>query len=155
MADLRLIIVLALVACADADAQPPPAIKAPAGWSAQPAIATAAKTALGKNVDGVEAFGEPAMGCYSVWMAVRGSGKATELAEQLVKSFDKRVVIKDLVKPTADEGVLSLVFEHTPVKGRLRARIGKGKIVALACWANQREPAACDQACTTLLGALP
>lgn len=155
MAHVRLIVVV-LAACADAGAQPPASgIKAPAGWTPQPAIAAAAKTALGKNVDGVEAFGEPAMGCYSVWMAVRGSGKATELAEQLVKSFDKRIVIKDLVKPTADEGVLSLVFEHAPVKGRLRARIGKGKITALACWANQREPAACEQACTTLLGALP
>ena len=165
MADVRLIAIL-LVACADAGAQPPPAvtIKPPAGWTAQPAIAAAAKDALGKaKVDGIEAFGEPAMGCYSVWMTVHGSGKATELAEQLVRGLTepdkkkpkRKVDIKDVVKPTAEEGVLALTFESAPYKGRLRARLGKGRITALACWSAQREPAACDAACTTILGALP
>ena len=163
MADLRLIAVL-LVACADAGAQPPmPSPKPPAGWTPQPAIVTAAKDALGKKttVDALEAFGDPAMGCYSVWMAVRGSGKA--LAEQLVKGLTepdkkqpkRKVTIKDVVKPAADEGLLALSFESAPYTGRLRARLGKGRITALACWSAQREPAACDQACTTILGALP
>jgi hypothetical protein len=159
MADLRLIAVL-LVACADASAQPPaPRPKPPAGWTAQPAIVTAAKTALGKTtVDGIEAFGDPAMGCYSLWMAVRGSGKATELADQVVKGLTetkRKVDIKDVVKPAADDGVLALTFESAPYKGRLRARLGKGRITALACWSSPREPAACEQACTTILGALP
>ena len=160
MADLRLIAVL-LVGCADAGAQPPaPSPKPPAGWTAQPAIVTAAKDALGKTeIDGIEAFGDPAMGCYSVWMAVRGSGKATELADQVVKGLTekqkRKVDIKDVVKPAADEGVLALTFESAPYKGRLRARFGKGRITALACWSSQREPAACEQACTTMLGALP
>lgn len=160
MADLRLIALCAF-ACTDAGAQPPAAgIKAPPGWTAQPAIVAAARDALGKKtvVDGLEAFGEPAMGCYSVWMAVRGSGSAKDLAEQLVKGLAgeaRKVEIKDVVKPTADDGVLAFTFEAAPYKGRLRARLGKGKVVTLACWSSPREPLACDQACTTLLGALP
>jgi hypothetical protein len=159
MADLRLIAVCAF-ACTDAGAQPPSGIKAPPGWTAQPAIAVAAKDALGKKatVDGLEAFGDPARGCYSVWMAVRGAGSAKDLAEQLVKGLageQRKVDIKDVVKPTTDEGVLALSFETAPFKGRLRARLGKGKIVTLACWSTPREPLACEQACTSLLGALP
>ncbi len=165
MPDVRLIAIL-LVACADAGAQPPVAsnLKPPAGWTAQPAIVTAAKAALGKaQVDGIEAFGEPAMGCYSVWMAVRGSGRATDLAEQLVRGLTepdnkapkRKIDIKDVVKPIAEAGVFALTFESAPYKGRLRARLGKGRIIALACWSLQREPAACEQACTGILGALP
>ena len=171
MADVRLIaarpmaravtISLCLVACADAGAQPPSSgVKPPPGWTAQPAIALAAKDALGKKttVDGLEAFGDPAMGCYSLWMAVRGSGSAKELGEQVLRGLGeakRKLDIKDVVKPTTDEGVLSLAFESAPYKGRLRARLGKGRIVALACWSSQREPITCDQACSSYLGALP
>lgn len=153
MADLRLIAVLA-AACTNAEAQP---TKAPAGWAAQPAIVTAAKQALGKQtIDGIEAFGDPAKGCYSVWMAMRGSGSAKDLAGQIVKGLaGGKVEIKDVVTPTSEDGVLSLAFVAAPNKGRLRARLGKGKLVALACWSVEREPAACEQACTSVLGGLP
>ena len=185
MADLRLIAACCLAACSRADAQPQASgIKPPAGWQAQPAIAAAAKEALGKaTVDGIESFGEPAMGCYSVWMALRGSGGAKDVAEQLLRGLTeqkpdkkkpppkRKLEIKDVVKPTAEEGILSLTFESAllgdglrptlgdglrPIyKGRLRARLGKGKITMLACFSSQREPAACETACTTMLGALP
>lgn len=168
MADVRLIALL-FVACADADAQPPATkIPPPAGWKPQPAMAAAAKAALGKTtVDAIEAFGEPAIGCYSLWMAGRAEGKATDVAEQLVRGLTepdkadkakqpkRKLEIKDVVKPTAETGILSLSFETPPFKGRLRARLGQGKIVALACWSSQRESVTCEQACTTLLGALP
>ena len=161
MADLRLIAVCALAACSSADAQPPATsgIKPPSGWQAQPQIAKAAKDAFGKskNVDGVEAFGEPAMGCYMLWMSLRGSGSAKDVAEELVKGLvpdpkaKRKLEITDVVKPTAEEGVLSLAFASPPYKGRLRARLGKGKIVTLACFSSQREPAACESTCTTVL----
>lgn len=125
-------------------------------------MAAAAKTALGKTaVDAIEAFGEPAMGCYSLWMTGRASGKATDAAEQLVRGLmddkkqKRKLEIKDVVKPVGEAGVLSLGFETPPYKGRLRARFGEGKLVALACWWSQREPVACEQACTTILGAVP
>lgn len=40
-------------------------------------------------------------------------------------------------------------------RGRLRARIAAGKVTALACFANEREPVACETPCTTLLGGVP
>jgi hypothetical protein len=161
MADVRLALVL-LAACANADAESqagavtsPANMKPPAGWSAQPSIVAAAKAALGKTtVDGLEAFGEPAMGCYSVWMSLRSTGGAKDVGEQVLRGLDK-VTIKDLVKPTADDGILSLTFEKSPYRGRMRARISKGSIKALACWWSQREPVACEQACTAVLGGLP
>ena len=169
MADVRLALVLlaaGFAACSNADAEsgavtppagikPPSGIKPQAGWSAQPAIVAAAKTALGKTkVDGLEAFGEPSMGCYSVWMALQSSGGAKDVGEQVLKGLEK-VTIKDVVKPTADDGVLALTFEKPPYRGRLRARISKGSIKALACWWSNREPVACEQACTNVLGGRP
>ena len=168
MAYVRLMLV-ALVACSDAGAQTPSGIKAPDGWQSQPKIAKAASEAFagpkGKpKLEAVEAFGEPAMGCYALWMTMSGSGDAKDLAEQLLRGLvddkakdqpKRKLEIKDVVKPTAAEGVLSLGFESAPYKGRLRARMGKGKITALACFGSQREPIACDTACTTILGALP
>lgn len=165
MADLRLIALLAVAACTDAGAQSaaPPAVTPvapPAGWTAQPAIAAAVQDALGKtSVDGLAAFGEPAMGCYGAWMALRARGDASELAEQIVRGLSggaaRTLAIRDLVKPTAATGVLALGFDSPPYTGRLRARLGDGKLAALACWWSPREPIACEQACTTLLGGLP
>jgi hypothetical protein len=172
MADLRLILSIGalgalaatITACAPADAQPP-AIEPPPGWTPQPAIAAAAKAAAGKQtVDGVEAFGEPAMGCYMLWMSLRGTGSAKDVAEQLIASLAKpastdpkaakpqrTLAIDDVVKPTADTGVLSLAFTSPPYEGRMRVRLGGGKLVTLACFANQREPLACATACTAVL----
>jgi len=104
------------------------------------------------------------MGCYGVWMTMRASGEATDVAEQLLRGLvvdakaKRSLAIKDVVKPTAAEGpqgIVSLRFESSPYRGRLRARVGKGRIVALACFASQREPAACETACTVVLGAMP
>jgi hypothetical protein len=154
MADLRLALV-ALAACTDAGAQTPSGMKPPAGWSPQPAIVAAAKQALGKTkIDGIEAFAEPAMGCYAIWMGLRSSGDAKEVGEQVVKSLGK-VSVKDLVKPTTETGVLSLTFEKSPYEGRLQARVAKDSIKALACWWSKREPIACAQACAMLIGGMP
>jgi len=98
----------------------------------------------------------------------RGSGKATEVADRILAGLvgeaapardagagAARVDVKHVVKPTADQGVLALSFERAPYRGRLRVRLGLGRILALACFANDREPLACDAACTTFLGGLP
>ena len=42
---------------------------------------------------------------------------------------------------------------RAPYRGRLRARDRSRASTALACFWNEREPAACEAACTTLLGA--
>jgi hypothetical protein len=175
MADLRLIAaaalpaIAALAGCGSAGAAPDQVsgLTPPAGWQALPAIATAARAAIGPGVEvsGAEAWGEPAMGCYAVWLAIRTDGGATAVAEQVVAGFAAAatagsgsgapLTIKDVTSPSGDEGVLALAFERGDHRGRLRARLGGGKIAALACFANPREPAACEAACSAFLGALP
>ena len=64
---------------------------------------------------------------------------------------------RDIVKPTANAaaGTASLVFEKAPYRGKLRAQLVKdGHMTALACFWNDREPVACETACTQLLGSL-
>jgi hypothetical protein len=131
-----------------------------------PTLATAASDAAkaGKiSVDGVEAWGEPARGCYATWIALRGSGGATDaMATELVKSLSAEpalvgIVIRDVVKPAAGaaSGVLSLTFERGIYRGKLRATLANdGKLAALACFWNFREPIACEHACNGLIGSM-
>jgi len=163
MADVRLIAVLALAACGPAGAQPEPAavasgIKPPAGWQALPSVAASARTAAsatGVTIDGAEAWGQPAMGCYAMWIALHGGGGGPDaLTEQVLAGIAaEKIEVRDVVKPS-DDGVLSLAIERKPYRGRLRARLQDGRIAALACVANEREPAACETACKALLGAV-
>jgi len=140
----------------------------PTGWQSMASVAATARLALGPGteVEGAEAWGEPAMGCYAVWLALRASGTAEAVGKQVVAGFTgaagaagsgsgAKLIVKDVVAPTGDEGVLTLAFERGDHRGRLRARLGGGRIAALACFANQREPLACEAACTKLLGAQP
>lgn len=162
MALLRLIragTLVALGACGQAGAQPPAqtsGLTAPAGWRALPELAGAVGFAMsgeGIRLDGVEAWGEPAIGCYSVWMAMHGAGASAQ--EVLAGLEAEALELRDVVKPDGADGVVAASFEKPPYRGRLRARVATGTIVALACFANEREPGACDAACTTLLGGLP
>jgi hypothetical protein len=151
-------------------------IATPAGWQALPQIAAAAKEALGARavIDGAEAWGEPAMGCYAVWLALRAEGSAEAVGKQVIDGFTAAgsagsaggagsagdpanaaaLVVRDVAAPAGDEGVLALAFERGEHRGRLRARLGGGTIAALACFANQREPGACEPACAKLLEAI-
>lgn len=149
---------VALVACGQAGAAPASGISAPPGWQALPQLATAAKDALGKGVtvDGAEAWGEPARGCYAVWLAVAAKGDTEAIAGHIIEGFATpalKIAVRDVVKPGAD-GVLALAFERAPYRGRLRAKIGGDRVAALACFDNRREPKACEDACTSLLGVL-
>jgi len=155
---IAIAISIACGACGQAGAAPGSGITAPAGWQAMPQLAAAAKDAIAKTVavDGAEAWGEPAMGCYGVWLSVAAGGDAETVAGHVVEGFaapELRLQVHDVVKPGAD-GVMTLAFERAPYPGRLRARLGPDRITALACFDNQREPRACEAACTTLLGAL-
>jgi hypothetical protein len=167
MADVRLMLLavagMASGACGSAGAQPEATeqlsgIKAPAGWQALPPVAAAARTAMGASgvvVDGAEAWGEPAIGCYALWIALHGSGGggAEELTQQILDGLAAESIKATDVKP-ASAGVLALTLERAPYRGQLRARLDEGRIAALACFANQREPAACEPGCRALLGAV-
>jgi hypothetical protein len=165
MAGLRLIALVAVAACRQAAGAEPHAIAhsgvtPPAGWQPLPELATAVTTAAqsaGIVIDGSEAWGETAMGCYAVWLALSGGDAGAEaLADQVFAGLTaENIVVKDVAKPTGETGKLQLVFERPPYHGRLRANLDRGRIAALACFANQREPVACDAACNTLLGGAP
>ncbi len=157
MALLRLAFV-ALVACGQAGAQPSVAsgLEPPAGWQALPELATSVAEATktdGVMIDGVEAWGETARGCYAVWFAIHGSGASAEAV--LAGLATEKLTTTNVVTPESGDGVIAVTFARPPYTGRLRARITDGTITALACFASEREPLTCETPCTTLLGAIP
>lgn len=164
MAVVRLIAVAALAACRASEAGPTSGLTPPSGWRPLPELATAAGDTAKQaaiTVDGIEAWGEPARGCYAAWLSVRGdAGAPAGLADSLIASMTVDVpalTVSDIVKPEAkaDAGVVSLAFTRPPYRGRVRAQIAKtGAIAALACYWNQREPIACEAACNQLIGAM-
>jgi hypothetical protein len=161
MANVRLIALAAMLAvgCSRADAEPP-GIAVPKTWEKLPALAEAARGALVINpkieILSVDGWGERAMGCYAVRLDIRGPGSAAAIAEQILTGIaaDATIKVRDLQKPPAGAGVLSLGFEKAAYRGRLRAQIGPGTIHAVACFANQREPRACELACDGVLGGI-
>jgi len=131
-------------------------IAPPVGWTSLPEIATAvgaAARAEGVTVDGAEAWGEPAMGCYAAWVGLHGEGATSQQVMQGLEAA--KLTLTDVVKPElGDDGLITLAFERAPYRGHLRVRVAAPALTMLACFANDREPAACELACTPLLGAL-
>lgn len=163
MAQLRLIALAALAACRASEAGPTSGLTPPPGWKALPELATAVTAAAKQTsitVEGVEAWGEPARGCYAAWMALRGaSGAPAAIADPMLASLSAELpglTVNDVVKPdpkVTEAGVLSLSFTRPPYRGKLRAPIAKtGAIGVLACFWNVREPVVCEAACNQLMG---
>ncbi|MBA2544087.1 MAG: hypothetical protein H0V17_30870 [Deltaproteobacteria bacterium] len=152
-----------IAACGSAGAQPEQAqpeqasgLTAPAGWQRLEPAETAAKLAAAApnvTVAGVQAWGEPALGCYALWLSLRGSGgDADSIARDVIEGLrSAKFTVTD--QPVAD-GVLELGLDRAPYKGRLRARVGDGQVTGLACVANQRDPVSCETGCKSLLGAI-
>ena len=168
MAELRLIAAALLVAACRASEADTGAsgLTPPQGWQSLPALAKTATDAAketGIVVDATEAWGETSRGCYAAWIALRGGGGAPDgMAEALVKSLSIEpalfgIIVRDVVKPApgAKTGVLSFTFERGLYQGKLRATLADdGKIAALACFWNPREPIACEQGCAQLVGTM-
>lgn len=172
MAQLRLIALALLAsACRASEAGPTSGLVTPAGWQAMPSLESAVTDAAkaGKlAVDGVEAWGDPARGCYSAWLALSGERGAPDvLAAKIVANLTSEpalagIIVTDVVAPVtgANAGVLSLAFTRPPYRGRLRAQIGgltgdkTASYAVLACFWNQREPLACETACAQLIGSM-
>ena len=136
MAELRLI-VLALCACRAEAA--PAGIAVPAGGRLAVPPSWHELPELAKAVGGDAAWGEPAMGCYAAQIAMKGRAKPPD-----------GFAITDVVAPDGD-GVLAFAFAKDAYHGRVRAKIA-GDTRAMLCFWNEREPAACEAACTQLLG---
>jgi hypothetical protein len=158
MAELRLI-VLALAACrasrasVDLPAAAAPAI--PDGWRALPAIAEAVGAAAGEH-EAAAAWGEPAMGCYAASIALHGGGGALDaMTKQVLDGLAaEHVVTSDVSAPPsdADRGALALAFARGDYHGRARVELARdGRVAALACFWNDREPVACAAACDKVL----
>jgi hypothetical protein len=163
MAHLRIALLALLVgSCGQAGAQANAAtsgITPPDGWQALPDVARAAADAAradGVTIAGREAWGDTARGCYAVWLKLSGGGVSAE--QVLAGIASEKIETQEIVKPAADAsgpGIVSLSFATPGYTGRMRARIDGDSITALACFANEREPIACNTACTTVLGGLP
>jgi hypothetical protein len=159
----------ALAACSIADADPVPSASRdsarPAGWKRLPSVAAAVGAAArgdGIAIDAVDAWGEPAIGCYAVWLTLHGrGGDARALADQVLASLaqasqaSSAISISELALPTGVDGVLSFAFARTPYRGRVRAQLAAGRIALTTCFANQREPGACDAPCASVLRGAP
>jgi hypothetical protein len=152
--------VIGLVACQAATAAPGAALIAahdppPPGWTQVPAIAAAVAMAAGADPAAsslaVDAWGDPAAGCYAVWLELRGAaGDAPALADQVIGGLTG-LTLTDVARPTATAGVLAFTFARPPYHGRLHAQLAQGQIAATACFGNEREPAACDTTCARVL----
>lgn len=162
-----MVVALAAGACGKAEAVPPPPVQPPATWHELGELATAIGEAAksgGATVDAAAAWGEPAMGCYATWLSLHGAAASPEaMANELLGHLpiDPKLVgiaVSDVVMPAAgaDRGVLSLSFSRAPYHGRVRAQLSSdGAIAALACFWNDREPLACSEGCTKLVGSMP
>jgi hypothetical protein len=135
---------LALVACRshDADAQPA-AFAPPAGWRALPELASAVGSAANAN-DGALAWGEPAMGCYAVSIALRGGGAPDAIVDGL------RAAGFTVTDATVGDAT-TLAFARGDYRGRLRADLDGDRVTARACFWNDREPDACARACAEVM----
>lgn len=182
---------VAAVACSTAGAEPagpgvpsaPPAGFAgprPTGWKQLPAISSAVAAAAradGVTIDAVDAWGEPARGCYGVWLELHGgtAAAAPALADDALASLQRAagpgglrdraagsgapaasgspnpLVIDEVVKPTTAEGVLAFRFTRSPYRGRVHAQLGRGRVAAIACFGNQREPVDCEARCARVI----
>jgi hypothetical protein len=65
------------------------------------------------------------------------------------------IAITEVVRPTTADGVLAFAFDRPPYHGRVRAHLAAGRVRAIACFENQREPTACEAACTRVLQGVP
>ena len=154
--------VLALGACRASEAGPSSGLSPPAGWKPLPELASAASDAAkhaGVTIDGAEAWGEPARGCYGAWLGVHGgTGSPAALADAMLATIPPELAVTDVTRPSAsgDTGVLTLSFARAPYTGRVRAQLARSGLISIvACFWNAREPSACEAACAPLLAGAP
>lgn len=166
MAQLRLTVALlaGVAGCRASEAGPSSGLTAPTGWRPLPSLAVAAGSAAaqaGLNLDGAEAWGEPARGCYGAWLGLHGPKTEPRVAADAVLATLPTelpgVAVADVVKPAAgaETGLLALAFTRGTYRGRVRAQLASSGLTSIvACFWNPREPVACEAGCAQLLGSL-
>jgi hypothetical protein len=180
--DRRAVILAAAVAagCKGASADAPPADKAPAwspeprhgidvpaDWKELPEVAATAVTAARNVREDLlvhgHAWGEPSRGCYLAVVELHGKRRDTipTLKKELEAAVGEGVEITAWTSsPDAeDSSQIEARFTGKGFTGQLRAQLildrqRIGHALAAACFYNDREPAACENACTPLLAML-
>lgn len=153
-----LALALAVGALADAHAAPAPARALPPHWRELPAVARVVTGALvPATVDRVEAWGDPAAGCFAASAVMRGAARdASVVRDEVIGSLRADPRLAQLVVHAATaraDGGTDATFERAPYHGTLRATpAASGEVDVIACVWNEREPATCEAACKQLLG---
>jgi len=120
-----------------------------------------ADTAGSKQAAPAEAPGSKAahVGSKDAALAAQAAGSKAAAPAQAARSSGGAVVgelaISELVKPAGRDGMMAFAFASPPFRGRVRARLGGGRIAAVACFGNERAPRACDATCAQVLEATP
>jgi len=175
---------VAAAACRGAEAQrgdepptgpePGHGVDVPTGWTEQPAIAeaavAAAKQALAPDAAvHAHAWAEPARGCYLAIVEAHGTRREDllKVIEQLQAGLGDIELADWTTSPDAeDQAEINARFTTTvgdapsvAMAGRIRVHLARDRqrfphAVAAACFYNDRQPAACDDACAPLLSML-
>ena len=152
----RLAIAVLLAACGKAAAVPAPP-GGPKGWAGGDELAKAAAKAAqadGVTVTGATAWADAARGCYALSLELSGGSAGADVAakELLAGVASEGIAATDVVTPPAAGGTLTFALARAPYHGRVHAELARGgAVVARACFWNDREPAACEAACTEWL----
>jgi hypothetical protein len=130
-------------------------------WQRLPGVETAAAAAAGEikaATTAIEAWGDPAAGCYAIAIDARGA-----IAESVDASLKRLgaalaplgVDAKAMPKAVKDVADVELAIATGALTGTARIRMLRGpdrrpQGVALACAGNTREPARCTLQCGAL-----
>jgi hypothetical protein len=134
----------------------------PKEWQRLPGVESTAATAAGKikaAVTTVEAWGDPAAGCYAIAIDARGSvaeGVDASMARFAEALAPLGVDPEAVPKPVKDIVDAELPIATKELTGSVRIRMLRGadkrpQAVALACAANPREPERCKTQCEAML----
>ncbi|MBP9204894.1 MAG: hypothetical protein KBG28_13065 [Kofleriaceae bacterium] len=137
----------------------------PPGWARLDRVAAAGTAEAGQGASvTVQAWGDRAAGCYAMLVSSAGTTRASIAAvvAGLREVVASELGAADLPDPTAGAGAYDATVALTggAMTGQLRVRAarasdGTPRLVALACVGNEREPAACQQACGPILATAP
>lgn len=138
-------------------------VAVPAGWAQLPEVAGAGlagvdEAARARTV--VRAWGEPSLGCFATVVEIAGS--RNEHMARVAETFRATLAGQAQVDGwTFDEasGEMTATITRGVLHGSVRGRLvtdvtGAPHGAFLACFYNEREPARCQAACTSMLASL-
>lgn len=142
---------------AGAEADPLDGVVAvPRAWTAQPAIADAARKAAGEDTEAA-AWGDAGLGCFAAVVATRAERQNPEDAlEELRAALARDLGLDGWTATPADaRGTIARGGLRGEVRGAIAALPPRGAAVTVAaCFHNERDPEACRAQCRGVLDSL-